>query len=527
MTAKHYFFNTMVPAVFYGTVTGIVVGAVIWGYSFLAEEILSVSQNMYDFMRNNLVFLPLLIAVLLIAATISFFNTKFVPEAKGGGVPYIEGAARGILPLKWYKVAPAAILGSFLSFLCGLPLGSEGPSVLIGGALGSGVNSIGGKYDKKKRAWARLAITGGASAGFATALNAPLAGILFALEECHKKFSPVVLLTSAVSVLFAVITSGLLRFWTGMGEHALFAFEIAALGVTSLYLPLIAGIVAGLAAVGFSFLLLKGGNVIGKIKLPRLAKVMLAFLLSGAACLFFADLIGGGAGIIRKVGNMGLEWQIILVLLIIKVFLLVFCSSAQVSGGMFIPFLCLGALVGGLLAKLLVVCGMSETYYSTIVVISMCAFLGSILKAPITAVVLIVELAGGVSSLLVSLIAIVAAYLITELFHTKPIYDEMLENILKNRQGGKVEVKTVKIEMKVMDDSYAIGKALRDILLPSGVISVQHKNESEDLTSTEQYRRGDRRIRSGDHIIIDARTSDVDELKSQLADLFGSENNHI
>ena len=77
--------------------------------------------------------------------------------------------------------------------------------------------------------------------------------------------------------------------------------------------------------------------------------------------------------------------------------------------------------------------------------------------------------------------------------------------------------------MVVMDDSYAIGKALRDILLPSGVISVLHKNESSDLSNTELYRRGDRRIRSGDHIIIDARTSDVEELKSQLGDLFGSE----
>lgn len=519
MSAKNYFLNTMVPAVFYGTITGIITGAVIWGYQYLAEEVLSAGNMVYGYVQSHLAFLPLLIVGLLIAGLISYFNVKLTPEVRGGGVPYIEGAARGILPLKWYKVVPAAILGSFLSFFCGLPLGSEGPSVLIGGSLGCGVNSLGGKYDKKRNAWNRMAITGGASAGFATALGAPLAGILFALEECHKKFSPVVLLTSAISVLFAVITSGLLRFWTGMGEHALFTFEIASLEITQLYLPIIAGVVAGFAAIGFSLLLCKVAPKIRKIKIPSLVRTMMVYLISGLACLLFLDLIGGGAGIIQKVGDMALEWKIILALLAIKLVLLVFCASADLCGGMFIPFLCVGALVGGLMAKLMVVCGMSEAYYSTIVVITMCAFLGSVLEAPITAVILIVELAG-MSSLLVSLISIVGAYIVTQLFHMKPVYDAMLENIINNNVRAGKEVKTVKLEITALEGSYAIGKSLIDILFPTVVTTVVHKDDLQ--SGSKQFVQGNRKINVGDVIIVEAHTVDENKLKKELDYLFSS-----
>lgn len=520
MTAKKYFFYTMLPVLFYGTVIGIITGAVIWAYQLLAEYLVSLSQNVYAFVRSNLAFLPLLVLGLVIIATFSYLNAKLVPEVRGGGVPYAEGAARGILPLKWYKVVPSAIFGSCLSFVCGLPLGSEGPSVLIGGALGSGVNYIGGKYTKRRRTWARISISSGAAAGFATALNAPLAGILFALEECHKRFSPIVLTSAAVSVLFSLITSSVLRTLTGMSEHALFSFNLATFGTADLYLPLIAGIVAGVAGVGFLKLLGKSINLMNKVKLPQVAKIITAFLLSGAACLFFTDMVGGGAGLIDKVGNMALKWQIILVLLILKLFLILFCSSSSVTGGMFIPFLCLGALVGGLLAKVMVVCGMTETYYSTIVVITMCAFLAAVLQAPVTAVVLIVELAGGMSSLLISLIAIVASYLITGLFRAKPAYDEMLENIVKKHNVGK-ELKQVTFEIAITDGAFAVDKTIKSFLFPQTVTSIAFKNPIEGELLPERFRRGERIIQAGDVLVIQARTIDEEALKNDVKDILG------
>ena len=522
MTTKNYFLHTMMPVMLYGAFTGIVTGAVIWGYQFLVEKLLSVSQSLYSFVNQNLAFLPLLIAGLVVAASLSYLNTQLVPEVKGGGVPYAEGAARGILPLKWYRVVPAAIFGSFLSFVCGLPLGSEGPSVLIGSALGSGVNDVGSKNNKRRKSWSTISITAGASAGFAAALGAPLAGVLLALEECHKKFSPIVLMSAAVSVLFALFTGSLLRIATGISEHALFTFAAVNFETLDLHLPLIAGVFAGLCGVGFLKLLTYSIHLMGKIKVSRYVKTVAAFLLSGVACFFFADMIGGGAGVIDAVGNMAIEWKMIFFLLVMRLFLILFCSSSQISGGMFIPFLCLGALLGGLLGNFLVFFGMNEMYYSTIVLVTMCAFLGSLLQAPITAVVLIIELAGGMSPLLGGMIAIMAAYLVTGLFRAKPAYDEMLENILKNRNQGK-ELKFVKVEIIITRSSHVIGKVLREILLPFSVTSVQHKHsQGTGEAQYKNYRRWERIIREGDVITLQARTADEQVLLNNLTDIFGN-----
>lgn len=520
----------MIPALFYGTITGVITGVVIWGYKYIAEKLIEVSELMYDFVNRRLAFLPLLIVVLLVGGLLSYFVTKFSPEVKGGGVPYAEGAARGILPLKWYKVAPAAIVGSCLAFVCGLPLGSEGPSVLIGGSLGAGANAIGGKYDKKRNAWSMISVTAGASAGFATAIGAPLAGILFALEECQKKFSPVVLLTSAIAVLFASTISQFLATLSGAGSGALFSIAMSGeLGLGELHLPIIAGAIAGLCAVGFSVAFKLCKKLTKKLKLHRAIKVMTAYLLSGLSCLIFLSLfgvnfVGGGGTLIGGVGNLEYEWWLILAMLLVKVALLLLCSSCEVTGGMFIPLLCLGALSGGLIGKVFLLCGMNGQFYGTIVVITMCAFLGSILKAPITAVVLIVELVGGVNSLLLSIISIVVAYLVTELFHTKPFYDEGLEELVDSRRAGK-EVKKVEIELTVKEGAYAVGKVLRDILLPTTVVAVVHKDAVEGEHDLKLYSRNERIIAPGDVLVFEAHTVDEEKLKKELVSLFGLDDN--
>ena len=76
------------------------------------------------------------------------------------------------------------IVNSYIAFFTGLPLGNEGPSVLIGTALGRGTNNL----FNRTPAWDRYVMTGGAAAGFAVATGAPATGIIFALEEVHKRF---------------------------------------------------------------------------------------------------------------------------------------------------------------------------------------------------------------------------------------------------------------------------------------------------------------------------------------------------
>ncbi len=428
MTKKRKIIN-LLECIGYGALTGVITGCVVWGFIFVVENLLEASEAVYAFVHNHLAFLPLLIGGLVIAAFIGHINSKYVAEARGGGVPYIEGVSRKKLPICWYKALPAEILGSCVTFVSGLPLGSEGPSVLLGGAIGSGVSKIG----SKKGEWESVIATGGACAGFATAVGAPFAGIIFALEECRKDFSPSLIVTSSVSVIFATVASKLLGLWTGYG-HALFEFETAELNVGEMYLPLIIGVAAGAVAVAFALMLKYSSSLMNKIKIPRFAKIASAFVLSGIVCLFFADFIGGGASLIRKIGAMEVEWQILLAMLILKLVFVTLCSSAEVTGGMFIPLMCIGALVGGLVGNIAMACGMSATYYSTLVLISMCAFLGAALKAPIMSVILVVEMGGSANTFFAAMIAVAVAYFVSYLCGGKSIYDESLDKIIDNRK---------------------------------------------------------------------------------------------
>ena len=106
---------------------------------------------------------------------------------------------RGVLPFKWFETLVGTLFGSFISFFAGLPLGSEGPAVLIGTSIEGMCDGI----SRSKSAWGRYIMTGGAGAGFAVATGAPLTAMLFTLEEIHKKFTQMLVLIVSASVFSA------------------------------------------------------------------------------------------------------------------------------------------------------------------------------------------------------------------------------------------------------------------------------------------------------------------------------------
>ncbi|MBR2328643.1 MAG: chloride channel protein, partial [Clostridia bacterium] len=140
-----YFKHTLFPILVYGAGVGLVTGALIWAYTLAVEFVCEKSREVYLFVQSNPLFSPLLFIGLLLLATLSWLNIRRTPEVSGSGVPFSEGVMRGLLPMKWYKVLPSMIFGSLLSFIGGLPLGSEGPSVLIGACVGNAVNDVGRK----------------------------------------------------------------------------------------------------------------------------------------------------------------------------------------------------------------------------------------------------------------------------------------------------------------------------------------------------------------------------------------------
>lgn len=142
---------------------------------------------------------------------------KYESFISGSGIPQVEGEMAGKLNQVWWRVLPAKFLGGFLSLFAGLSLGREGPSIQIGAMAGKAVSKV---LDRSKTE-EKFLLTCGASAGLLAAFHAPLAGVMFSLEEIIKNFSVSVL----VSVMTASITADYIssRF---LGFRSVFQFEI-------------------------------------------------------------------------------------------------------------------------------------------------------------------------------------------------------------------------------------------------------------------------------------------------------------
>ena len=113
-----------------------------------------------------------------------FIVKKFAPEASGSGVQEIEGALDGIRPMRWKRVLPIKFIASLFSLGSGLLLGREGPTIQIGGNIGRMIKDIFRQPDIENNPL----VSAGAAAGLASAFNAPLAGIIFVIEEMHGHF---------------------------------------------------------------------------------------------------------------------------------------------------------------------------------------------------------------------------------------------------------------------------------------------------------------------------------------------------
>lgn len=157
------------------------------------------SKFIYSYEHRNPWFIPIWFLILLILAYVVGIMVKRDPMISGSDIPQVEGVLLGQLEMNWWKVIFRKFIGGVISIGAGLSLGREGPSIQLGAAVGQGVSKI----FKRVRIEEKYLMTSGASAGLSAAFNAPFAGVIFALEEIHKNFSPLVLLAA----MFASVTA--------------------------------------------------------------------------------------------------------------------------------------------------------------------------------------------------------------------------------------------------------------------------------------------------------------------------------
>lgn len=519
--------NNVVQIVAVGSLTGLFAGLIVTLYTQLCHMAEEFAVGYYGFFRDDPTFIPLLMLALFTGAVVVGGVLKFLPMIRGSGVPQAEGAARGAIKLRWFRSLTGMFAVSLFCIFSGLSAGSEGPSILIGGACGNGTSDL----LKRNATMRRYQITGGACAGLAVAFNAPFTGMAFAFEEAHKRFTPEVFACAFSSVISAVLTRNFLFWGFDLPIGAVFgSFSFAGVDPSDfLFYAYVLGasIVCAFAGVGFYYLIFFARKLLHTRSFCKgLGKFFLPFLTAGAFGLISAYAIGGGSAFISDLGAGGnaLErvfsspvWVTLIVVVVVKTIATAINAGVGLPCGIFVPMLAIGAGLGALLALLCERIGMDAAYGDALVFICMATFFTTVVRAPITGIVMIVELTFSFTFLLPAILGVAIGYVVGDTLRLEPIYEKMLQELVAAERGNTTRV-TLKQTFAVTQDSRVCGRAVRDVLWPSGahITLVTHG-------STSYIPDGNSVLQEGDILSVSAETADEQALVRSLTEIIGSE----
>lgn len=475
-----------------GIIVGFFAGLLIVFYRYAIEKALDFSIWVYKLQHQKLWLIPVWIIVLLIGGYAVGVIVEKEPMASGSGIPQTEGVLLRRLSMRWWSVILAKLVGGIISIGAGLSLGREGPSIQMGAAVGQGTSRI----FKRIKLEEKFLITSGASAGLSAAFNAPLAGVIFSLEEVHKNFSPVVLASALAASITADFVSD--KFF---GLKPVFNFRhFSVIPLNSYGSIIVLGIIAGLMGILFNKALLGTQDLYKRLTaVPARFKPIIAFLFAGVMGYFLPQVLGGGNKLVTDISVTPLPMRIIIILLLAKFIFTMISYGSSAPGGIFLPLLVIGALIGTIYGNMMnYIFGFSRAYTVTFMILGMAGYFSAIVKAPITGIVLITEMTGSFNHMLAIAVVSLIAYMITDLFNSKPIYESLLHRILNkgtSKFNGECSTKVL-IESAVCIGSLIEGKKIKDVDWPSQCLLVSIKRGAEEIIPN-----GETTVYAGDYLI--------------------------
>lgn len=489
-----------------GILIGSVAGIIVVLFRYFLEQAEVLRTHVYAYLQAAVWPITVLWFVFLLGiAYILSWIVKIEPMAAGSGIPQVKGAIMGMMKMNWFRVVISKFIGGILAIGAGLSLGREGPSIQLGATVGQGVSRMLGRTKIEER----YLLTSGASAGLAAAFNAPLAGVIFSLEELHKNFSPAVLMSTIASAMTATV---LTRHFFGLNP----VFNFIGLPVLPTryygFLALL-GIITGLLGVAFNWMLLKTLDIYEKQHfLTGMRKPALPLVVAGIAGFILPDILGGGNNLVGVIASHQFSLSILSILLIAKFFFTMLSYGSGVPGGIFLPMLVIGALVGGVYNDIITsLLGLDQDYSTTIIVLSMAAYFSAIVKAPITGSILIMEMTGSFNHMLSLIVVSMTAYLVADIVKSEPIYEKLLErSVVKERKSSKyiTSDKRIVIEVVVCIGSKMDNRQIKNVDWPFQCLLVSIKRGDKELVPN-----GDTRIIAGDYLYILANEESASDIR--------------
>jgi CIC family chloride channel protein len=351
--------------------------------------------------------------------SIGYLLYHYFPNARGSGVPQTKAA----LFAREGRITLRTVFGKFLctsaTLASGIPLGREGPSVQVGG----GIASVLGRFLGLRTEQVKNLIPVGAAAAIAAAFNTPLAAVLFSLEEImgdlHAPVMGAVVLASATSWMVLRVLLGNNPLFKVPQYQLVHPVEFAVYAVL--------GVSGGLVSVAFTKLLL--GMRAKFLRFPQKTawfQPVAGGLLVGLMGWFVPQVLGVGYGFVGEALNGRMAFQLMLLLVVLKLLAVTTSYASGNAGGIFGPALFIGAMLGGSVGT--VAHHLLPAYTATpgaYALVGMGAVFAGIVRAPMTSVLMIFEMTQDYAVIVPLMIANLVSLFIASRLQHEPIYEAL------------------------------------------------------------------------------------------------------
>lgn len=476
-----------------GTLVGILAGFIVSLFRLSIQKSINLIKSFFELTHKHpSFFLYAIIGIILLTLFLSWL-IRSEPNIKGSGIPQVKGQIQGDIELDWKSVLWRKFVGGILSIGSGVFLGREGPSIQLGATVGQGVNEYthGNKTDEK------ILMTSGASAGLSAAFNAPVAGLLFGLEEIHHHFSSTLLVTC----FSASITANFVSLNIFGMTPVLYLGELPTFPLKNYIWLIILGGVLGIFGFLYQKVLFNISEWYQHIRfLPNHMYGIIPFLLVIPIGYFIPDLLGGGAEVVMLLNHSAFSIKILILILILRFVFSMISYGSGLPGGIFLPLLTIGASIGAWFGQSIhTYFGVDDELIRCFIVYAMAGYFTAICKAPLTGIILVSEMVGSLEVLMPIAIVSLSAYVFADMMGVIPVYDGLLQKLLDGKISHKTGRYTTFVFPVEITNTALVGKRVKDCSWPSEALLVLIKRGEKEIVP-----HGDTVIYAGDLLYISA-----------------------
>ena len=425
----------------FGVLMAFVTNGFVIGIGQLTQMREGLSMFQFTFGNSTLSLTPLL-AMLVAAVIIILIRHMFGISRWHGPGDSIYAAHRTDNELD-VKAGFGSTLAAFVSASGGASVGQYGPLVHFGATIGSFVRQITGG-----RLTTDIFIGCGVASAIAAGFNAPIAGVVFAHEAILRHFS----VRTVTPIAIASITSAGMSKWIFGDNHAFSGVPDINL-VEVLPIALIAGPVFGIIAAIYMMGMRHSAQLVGRSGLTPPQLLFAGAIITGLVGMVLPQILGLGTGVVLDMLNMEFGLAMLLTILVAKVVMTALCLSMGFYGGIFSPALFIGAAAGASIQKLLASIGIMVSG-PVMVVCGMAAVASAVIGAPVSGVLIMLEMTMSYDYALAAMLSVVTAALISHHIYGHSFFDrQLLDRGIDISQGrGHLEMMEIPVRDLVSDD---------------------------------------------------------------------------